>query len=81
MDGNIVRSSQPQELILNTVWLYFSAAVSTVPALFGAAIFSKLANPATAEINRNFSFYCSRIGPSQLSEVSFYLTVMAQKLK
>lgn len=81
MDVNIVRSSLPQENILNKVWLHYSAAVSTVPALFGVAIFSKLANPATAGINRNFSFHCSRMGPSQLSEVTIYMTVMTQKMK
>lgn len=56
MDVNIVRSSPPQEHILNKVWLHYSAAVSTMPALFGVAIFSKLANPATAGINRKFQF-------------------------
>lgn len=81
MDVNIVRSSQPREVMLSRVWLHYSAAVPAASALLRVAIFSKLANPATAERNRNFSFYCSRIGPSPLSEVTFYLAVMSPKMK
>lgn len=64
MDANIVRSSHPQELKLNRVWLHYSAAISTLPGLFGVAICSKVANWAISEISTNFSFQSSRTGLS-----------------
>lgn len=79
MGANIVRSS-PQELKLNKVWLYPSAAISTLSGLFEVAICSKVANWAISEINTNFSFQCSRIGHSEQPEVAFYWTGMRQEI-
>lgn len=80
MNANIVRTSHPRELKLNRVWLHYSAAISTLPGLFGVAICSKVANWAISEISTNFSFQCSRIGISQLPEVTFHLTGMRQEI-